>query len=107
MPIPQRTLSGKCEISTGVLEITNMPPAYTGEIGSVKIEIEFTNGGSAYNIPSGTSATMYLYYPAKNQMTRSVTMVISGDTVSGAFGEDDMLLSGTPNIVVQLTDNPD
>lgn len=104
MPIPQRTLSGTCEISTGVLEITNMPPAYTGEIGSVKIEIEFTNGGSAYNIPSGTSATMYLYYPAKNQMTRSVTMVISGDTVSGAFGEDDMLLSGTPNIVIQLTD---
>ena len=47
---------------------------------------------------------MYLYYPAKNQMTRSVTMVISGDTVSGAFGEDDMLLSGTPNIVIQLTD---
>ena len=46
MPIPQRTLSGKCEISTGVLEITNMPPAYTGEIGSVKIEIGFTNGGS-------------------------------------------------------------
>ena len=104
MPIPQRTLSGTCEISTGVLEITNMPPAYTGEIGSVKIEIEFTNGGSAYNIPSGTSATMYLYYPAKNQMTRSVTMVVSGDTVSGAFGEDDMLLSGTPNIVIQLTD---
>ena len=104
MPIPQRTLSGKCEISTGVLEITNMPPAYTGEIGSVKIEIEFTNNGSAYNIPSGTSATMYLYYPAKNQMTRSVTMSISEDTVSGAFGEDDMLLSGTPNIVVQLTD---
>ena len=104
MAIPQRTLSGTCEISTGVLEITNMPPAYTGEIGSVKIEIEFTNNGSAYNIPSGTSATMYLYYPAKNQMTRSVTMVISGDTVSGAFGEDDMLLSGTPNIVIQLTD---
>ena len=104
MPIPQRTLSGKCEISTGVLEITNMPPAYTGEIGSVKIEIEFTNSGSAYNIPSGTSATMYLYYPAKNQMTRSVTMSISEDTVSGAFGEDDMLLSGTPNIVVQLID---
>ena len=104
MPIPQRTLSGKCEISTGVLEITNMPPAYTGEIGSVKIEIEFTNGGSAYNIPSGTVATMYMYYPAKNQMTRSVTMSISEDTVSGAFGEDDMLLSGTPNIVVQLID---
>lgn len=104
MPIPQRTLSGTCEISTGVLEITNMPPAYTGEIGSVKIEIEFTNNGSAYNIPTGTSATMYLYYPAKNQMTRSVTMSISGDTVSGAFGEDDMLLSGTPNIVIQLTD---
>lgn len=104
MAIPQRTLSGTCEISTGVLEITNMPPAYTGEVGSVKIEIEFTNGGSAYNIPSGTSATMYLYYPAKNQMTRSVTMSISGDTVSGAFGEDDMLLSGTPNIVIQLTD---
>ena len=104
MPIPQRTLSGKCEISTGVMEIINMPPAYTGEIGSVKIEIEFTNNGSAYSIPSGTSATMYLYYPAKNQMTRSVTMSISGDTVSGAFGEDDMLLSGTPNIVVQLTD---
>lgn len=104
MAIPQRTLSGTCEISTGVLEITNMPPAYTGEIGSVKIEIEFTNGGSAYNIPSGTSATMYLYYPAKNQMTRSVTMSISGDTVSGAFGEDDMLLSGTPNIIIQLTD---
>ena len=104
MPIPQRTLSGTCEISTGVLEITNMPPAYTGEIGSVKIEIEFTNNGSAYNIPSGTSATMYLYYPAKNQMTRSVTMSISGDTVSGAFGEDDMLLPGTPNIVVQLID---
>ena len=104
MAIPQRTLSGTCEISTGVLEITNMPPAYTGEIGSVKIEIEFTNNGSAYNIPSGTSATMYLYYPAKNQMTRSVTMSISEDTASGAFGEDDMLLSGTPNIVVQLTD---
>lgn len=104
MPIPQRTLSGKCEISTGVLEITNMPPAYTGEVGSVKIEIEFTNNGSAYNIPSGTSATMYLYYPAKNKMTRSVTMSISEDTASGAFGEDDMLISGTPNIVIQLTD---
>ena len=104
MAIPQRTLSGTCEISTGVLEITNMPPAYTGEVGSINIEIEFTNNGVSYTIPSGTSATMYLYYPAKNQMTRSVTMSISGDTVSGAFGEDDMLLSGTPNIVVQLTD---
>lgn len=104
MAIPQRTLSGTCEISTGVLEITNMPPAYTGEVGSINIEIEFTNNGVSHTIPSGTSATMYLYYPAKNKMTRSVTMVISGDTVSGAFGEDDMLLSGTPNIVVQLTD---
>lgn len=104
MAIPQRTLSGTCEISTGVLEITNMPPAYTGEVGSINIEIEFTNNGVSYTIPSGTSATMYLYYPAKNQMTRSVAMVVSGDTVSGAFGEDDMLLSGTPNIVVQLTD---
>lgn len=104
MPIPQRTLSGKCEISTGVLEITNMPPAYTGEVGSINIEIEFTNNGVSYTIPSGTSATMYLYYPAKNKMTRSVTMSISEDTVSGAFGEDDMLLSGTPNIVVQLID---
>lgn len=104
MPIPQRTLSGTCEISTGVLEITNMPPAYTGEVGSVKIEIEFTNNGVSYTIPSGTSATMYLYYPAKNKMTRSVTMSISEDTVSGAFGEDDMLISGTPNIVIQLTD---
>ena len=104
MPIPQRTLSGTCEISTGVLEITNMPPAYTGEVGSINIEIEFTNNGVSYTIPSGTTATMYLYYPAKNKMTRSVTMSISGDTVSGAFGEDDMLLSGTPNIVVQLID---
>ena len=102
MPIPQRTLSGTCEISTGVLEITNMPPAYTGEVGSINIKIEFTNNGVSYTIPSGTSATMYLYYPAKNKMTRSVTMSISEDTVSGAFGEDDMLLSGTPNIVVQL-----
>ena len=104
MPIPQRTLSGKCEISTGMLEITNMPPAFTGEVASVSIEIEFTNNGSAYTIPAGISATMFLYYKNKNQMTRSVAMAINGDSATGAFGENDMLVSGTPDVVVQLTD---
>ncbi len=104
MPTPQRTLSGTCEISTGTFTVTNLPPAFTGEVGALKINVSFTNGGTAYSIPTDTKAQMYLYYASRDQMTPAVDMAVSGATATGNLGIDDTAVAGCPLLVVQLVD---
>lgn len=104
MAIPQRTLSGTCEISTGAVTVTNLPPAFMGEVGALKISVAFTNGGTAYSIPTGTKAQMYLYYASRDQMTPAVDMAVSGATATGNLGIDDTAVAGAPLLVVQLVD---
>lgn len=104
MATPQRTLSGTCEISTGTFTVTNLPPAFTGEIGALKVSVSFTNGDAEYSIPTGTKAQMYLYYASRDQMTPAVDMAVSGATATGNLGIDDTAVAGCPLLVVQLVD---
>ena len=104
MSIPQRTLSGICEISTGTFTVTNLPPAFTCEVGALKVSISFTNGGTPYSVPTGTKAQMYLYYASRDQMTPAVDMAVSSATATGNLGIDDTAVAGCPLLVVQLVD---
>lgn len=104
MATPQRTLSGTCEISTGTFTVINLPPAFTGEVGALKISVSFTNGGTSYSIPAGTKAQMYLYYASRDQMTSAVDMAVSGATATGNLGIDDTAVAGCPLLVIQLVD---
>lgn len=102
--IPQRTLSGTCEITTGALAITQRPPIYTGENAALKVEVSFTFQNVAYPIPSGVEAEMYLKFPNTEKMTVAVPMEISGNTASGVLSGEQTGLEGYPLLIVQLTD---
>ena len=97
-------LSGTCEISTGAFAVTNLPPAFTGEVGALQVSVSFTLDGTTYSIPTGTKAQMYLYYASRDQMTPAVDMVVSGATATGNLGIDDTAVAGSPLLVVQLVD---
>lgn len=102
--IPQRTLSGTCEITTGALAITQRPPIYTGENAALKVEVSFTFQNVAYPIPSGVEAEMYLKFPNTEKMTVAVPMEISGNTASGVLSGEQTGLEGYPLLIIQLTD---
>lgn len=102
--IPQRTLSGTCEITTGALAITQRPPIYTGENAALKVEVSFTFQNVAYPIPSGVVAEMYLKFPNTEKMTVAVPMEISGNTASGVLSGEQTGLEGYPLLIIQLTD---
>lgn len=102
--IPQRTLSGTCEITTGALAITQRPPIYTGENAALKVEVSFTFQNVAYSIPSGVEAEMYLKFPNTEKMTVAVSMEISGNTASGVLSGEQTGLEGYPLLIIQLTD---
>ena len=102
--IPQRTLAGTCEITTGALAITQRPPIYTGESAALKVEISFTFQNVAYPIPSGVVAEMYLKFPNTEKMTVAVPMEISGNTASGVLSGEQTGLEGYPLLIIQLTD---
>ena len=102
--IPQRTLSGTCEITTGALAITQRPPIYTGENAALKVEVSFTFQNVAYPIPSGIEAEMYLKFPNTEKMTVAVPMEISGNIASGVLSGEQTGLEGYPLLIIQLTD---
>ena len=102
--IPQRTLSGTCEITTGALAITQRPPIYTGESAALKVEISFTFQNVAYPIPSGVVAEMYLKFPNTEKMTVAVAMEISGNKATGFLTGEQTGLEGYPLLIIQLTD---
>lgn len=102
--IPQRTLAGTCEITTGALAITQRPPIYTGESAALKVEISFTFQNVAYPIPPGVVAEMYLKFPNTEKMTVAVSMDISGNKATGFLTGEQTGLEGYPLLIVQLTD---
>ena len=102
--IPQRTLSGTCEITTGALAITQRPPIYMGENAALKVEVSFTFQNVAYPIPSGVMAEMYLKFPNTEKMTVAVPMGISGNIASGVLSGEQTGLEGYPLLIIQLTD---
>lgn len=102
MAIPQRILSGVCEISTGAFTVESQPVAFTGEVGALRVEIRFTMKGEAYS-PEGV-AEMYLYHEGRGQTSVPTVMTLSGDTASGNVRASDMAVGGCPLLVVQLKD---
>lgn len=103
MPTPQRTLSGVCEISTGAFTVEEMPPAYTGEVAALKVDVQFTQDGQPCSA-DGSTVEMYLYYETRHLMTQAVNMAVSGNRASGTLGVDDFALDGAPLLVIRMTD---
>lgn len=102
--IPQRTLTGVCEIKNGQFMVMNRPPIFTGEKAALQVECSFNFNGEAYTIPSGVVAEMYLRYPNTDKMTVAVEMSISGNTAVGVISDEQTGLAGYPLLVIQLTD---
>ena len=102
--IPQRTLSGECEITTGAFSITKRPPVYTGESAALNVQVSFKFQGVDYVLPSGVVAEMYLRYPNTDLMTVAVEMEKSGNTASGVLSAEQTGVAGYPLLVIQLTD---
>lgn len=102
--IPQRTLSGECEITTGAFSITKRPPVYTGESAALNVQVSFKFQGVDYALPSGVVAEMYLRYPNTDLMTVAVEMEKSGNTASGVLSAEQTGVAGYPLLVIQLTD---
>lgn len=102
--IPQRLLSGVCEISTGTFSIMQRPPVYTGEAAALSVQVQFKMQGVDYTIPQGVVAEMYLRYPNTNLMTVAVEMAINGNTASGVLSAEQTGVAGYPLLVIQLTD---
>ena len=103
MPTPQRTLSGVCEISTGAFTVEEMPPAYTGEVAALKVDVQFTMDGQPSSA-DGATVEMYLFYETRRLMTKAVKMSVSGNRASGTLGVDDFALDGAPLLVIRMTD---
>lgn len=102
--IPQRTLHGSCEITTGAFSILQRPPVYTGESSALNVQVDFKFQNVDYSIPNGIVAEMYLRYPNTVLMTVAVEMNIEGNTASGVLNADQTAIAGYPLLVVQLTD---
>ena len=102
--IPQRTLSGICEITTGTFSITQRPPVFTGEASALKVEVAFTFQGVDYDIPSGVHAEMYLKFPNTDKMTVAVQMTTENNVATGVLSDEQTGTAGYPLLVVQLTD---
>lgn len=103
--IPQRILSGVCEIATGAFSITQRPPVYTGEAAALSVQVQFKMQGVDYTIPQGVVAEMYLRYPNTSLMTVAVEMTINGNTASGVLNAKQTGIAGYPLLVIQLTDS--
>ena len=102
--IPTRTLSAVCEISTSALVISNQAPAFTGEDSAINVSIQLKNNGTIYTPASGTVAEMYLYWTASSRMTETVSLVISGSTLTGVIPAELTGVAGCPLLVIQLID---
>lgn len=102
--IPQRTLSGICEITTGALSIMQRPPVYTGESAALNVQVAFKFQNVDYVLPETVVAEMYLRYPNTELMTVAVEMEKSGNTASGVLSAEQTGVAGYPLLVIQLTD---
>lgn len=102
--IPNRTMSGTCEISTAALSLNTQPPAFQGESGALTVSISFTLSGVAYSPAPETIAQVYLYYPGQNVMTTARGMTIGGSTATATLSAEDQATPGASYLVVQLVD---
>ena len=104
MAFPSRTLRAVCEISSGTLQISQRPPAYTHEAGALSVVVDLKNNGAAYVPDASIVAGMYLFWPDTQYMSEFVEMNIVGCTLSGSFGDALTAMPGCPLLVVQLQD---
>ena len=104
MAFPSRTLRAVCEISSGTLQISQRPPAYTHEAGALSVVVDLKNDGAAYVPDASIVAGMYLFWPDTQYMSELVEMDIVGCTLSGTFGDALTAMPGCPLLVVQLQD---
>ena len=104
MSIYQRTLAGECEITTGVFTPTTVMPVFTGDNNAAQLAVTFKNGGAAYNIPSGVTVLAHLYYASKPAMTVSVAMTVATNVATCLIPESFTALSGSPQMVIRMTD---
>lgn len=102
--IPQRALTGTIEISTGVLTITSLQPAYTGESMATGVEFALLNNREAYTPADGAVAEMYLYYQGSALATQPAPLLISGSTLTGDMTSLLTRGAGYPLLVVTLMD---
>ena len=104
MAFPSRTLRAVCEISSGTLQISQRPPAYTHEEGALSVVVDLKNNGAAYVPDASVVAGMYLFWQDTQYMSELVEMVISGCTLSGIFSDALTAMPGCPMLVIQLQD---
>lgn len=104
MAFPSRTLRAVCEISSGTLQISQRPPAYTHEAGALSVVVDLKNNSAAYVPDASIVAGMYLFWPDTQYMSELVEMGISGCTLSGTFSDALTAMPGCPMLVIQLQD---
>lgn len=104
MAFPSRTLRAVCEISSGTLQVSQRPPAYTHETGALDVVVDLKNGGNAYVPDATVVAGMYLFWQDTQYMSELVEMGISGCTLSGTFSDALTAMPGCPMLVIQLQD---
>jgi len=104
MAFPSRTLRAVCEISSGTLQISQRPPAYTHEEGALSVIVDLKNNGAAYVPDASVVAGMYLFWQDTQYMSELVEMGISGCTLSGTFSGALTAMPGCPMLVIQLQD---
>lgn len=104
MAIPQRVLTGTCEITTGNFAIIGRPPVFTGEGGALAVSVEFMFQNSPYSIPQTVFAEMYLKFPNTENMTTAVRMEVEGNKATGVISAEQTGISGYPLLVIQLTE---
>lgn len=102
-----RTISGSCEITTGVYTESVIAPLYQGESGLTEFSVSFEEDGEEYAIPETASVYMYFYYDETNTQTSSVEMTVDGDTASVDVTSVFSSYSGRANAVIQIIDGED
>ena len=102
--IPQRVLSGTCEITTGAFSVTKRPPLYTADDEALMVEITFTFKNVDFSIPATCHVQMYLKYPNTDNVTSAVELSVDGNTATGYLTAEQTAIAGYPLLVVQMTD---
>ena len=103
MAIPTRALQATCDIDAGTLTISESVPVFTGENYATDISVTLTRSGSDYS-PSGLTAELYLYWPMANRMSQAIELSASGNVLSGQLPDTLTAVSGSPLLVIQLTE---
>ena len=101
MGFTRRTLVADCEISTGMLSVSQLPPIFVGEAGALDVNITLKLNGQAYT-PTSVTASMYLYWPGTTLQTSPVAMSVSGNHVTGRFTSLLTAMPGSPLLIIRL-----